>query len=163
MVRKPTELERSPSSFDVSTLCASIDIYLNQLQGQQSYQQFVVTIKVGEAVKVKNEVKNEVSYQDLVVGDATGSAKLTVWVKNIGALKESSSYMLSGMMVREYIWQRFLLMPNEGAHITTVADIGAVREEELDEDNCCLKDPVVVGVMNLDSFRSCFMYKGKMK
>ena len=93
MLGKNTQLERSFSSFDVSTFCKSNcnAINLDELQGLQTYQSVDVTVKVvreGEATKVKNGL----TYQDIVVGDATGCAKVTVWEKNVGELKEGCSY-----------------------------------------------------------------------
>ena len=53
-------------------------------------------------------------------------------------------------------------MPKEDAHITAVSEIGTV-EEEMDEDACNTKDAIVVCVMNFESFRSCFICKGKVE
>lgn len=65
-------------------------------------------------------------------------------------------------MVREFNGRKFLSMPKQNAVISTVADIGCI-EEELDEDCSHLKDAVVVGVMSLDSFKTCFICKGKVR
>ena len=40
--------------------------------------------------------------QDVTVCDATGSARLTLWANEIGKIEEGNSYLLSGMVVREF-------------------------------------------------------------
>lgn len=141
MIKKNTEVEKSLSKFDVSTLvCApSNKIALDQLQQLQNYQRVTVTVKV-VSLKEKEEAKDGLTKQDCVISDATGAATTTVWEKNVGAL-EGSSYKLSGMMVHMFSGRKYLsiAMPKENCEIATIDDIGVVKEESVD-DTCKLEE-----------------------
>jgi hypothetical protein len=66
--------------------------------------------------------------QDIVVADATATARLTVW-EEVGSLEEMQSYKLSGIMVREYSGKNFLSTSKENSTITKIDDIGPVVDE----------------------------------
>lgn len=53
------------------------------------------------------EVSGGKKKQDVLVGDSTGVARVTVWESEIGKLKEGESYKLTGMMVREFKGRNF--------------------------------------------------------
>ena len=163
LVGRETMVEKSPGKFPVVTLNteASNNVTMNQLLALQVYQRVNVCVKVIREGEV-TELKNGLKHQDISIGDATGTGKLTVWEKNTGQLKTGMCYNLSGVMVRQYEGRKFLSVPKEGAEINPIDDIGDIKEEN-PEDICCLKDAVVVGVMGLDTFRSCLMCKGKVK
>ena len=91
LVGRSTEMQRSPTKFDVLTLVCtpSNEITLDQLQGLQAYQQVNVSGKVvreGDAVEVKKGFRK----QDVVVGDASESAKLTLWEHD----QDQKSYLI---------------------------------------------------------------------
>ena len=84
LMRKDTELQKSPKKFNVTSLVCntSNEITFNQLQDLNSYQRVVATVKVVSAQEVK-EVKNGLRKQDYIVGDATGAATVIMWENNI--------------------------------------------------------------------------------
>lgn len=51
--------------------------------------------------------------QDVLVGDSTGVARVTVWESEIGKLEEGGSYRLTGMIVREFKGKKFLSTSRE--------------------------------------------------
>ena len=111
--------------------------------------------------KQESEVKDGLRKQDYIIGDATGATTLTVWEKNVGMLKEGYSYRIAGLMVRIFNGKKYLSMPKEDSEIESIDDIGDV-EDEFDDDELKLEDAVVVGVMLLDTYSSCFSCKGKV-
>ena len=163
MMGKHTQMLKSPSKFDVSTMHQPItEVTLDQLERLQVYQRISVRIKVDSERDVL-ELKNGLKKQDLIMGDATGTAKLTVWEKNVTSLKKGGSYKLSGLMVKVYNGLRYLSIPKEDVHIINILDIGSVEENEPKNTDVSLEDAVVMGVMHLETFRSCFMCKGKVQ
>ena len=164
LMRKDTELQKSPKKFNVASLVCntSNEITLDQLQDLNSYQRVVATVKVVSTQEVK-EVKSGLRKQDYIVGDATGAATVTLWENNIGALKVGASYKLSGMMVREFDGKKFLSMPKQDAEITSIPDIGAVMEEECAVAAGCYMEDAVIGVVLLDTYSSCCICKSNSK
>lgn len=162
MVNRRTEVQKSPAEFDVATLAtsASSEIGLDQLQGLQNYQEVTARVKV-VSTEEESVVKGGLRMQEYVIGDATGAARLTVWERNVGVLKEGSSYRMSGLKVRMFNGKKFLSMPREKCEIATIDNIGDV-EEELGDDENKLEDAVVAGVILLDTYSSCFRCKGKV-
>ena len=105
-------MQRMPTKFYVLTLVCtpSNEITLDQLQGLQAYQRLNVNVKVvRDSEGVSMEVKKGLRKQD--VGDATGSAKLTLWEHDIGLVKEGTSYKMAGLMVKTYYERKFLSKP----------------------------------------------------
>ena len=83
-------------------------------------------LRVDDPIQVTGGKKK----QDIIVGDSTGTARLTLWENEIGSIKEDNSYKLNGMTVREYRGIRFLSTSKDNSHILEVDDIGSVQEEE---------------------------------
>ena len=48
------------------------------------------------------KLKKGLVKQDCYVGDATGTAKLTLWENNVGLIVEDQCYTLSGIKVRSF-------------------------------------------------------------
>ena len=112
LVGRSTEMQRMPTKFYVLTLVCtpSNEITLDQLQGLQAYQRLNVNVKVvRDSEGVSMEVNKGLRKQD--VGDATGSAKLTLWEHDIGLVKEGTSYKMAGLMVKTYYERKFLSKP----------------------------------------------------
>ena len=47
--------------------------------------------------------------QGILIGDSTGTGRLTVWEEEVGTIVSDDSYRLSGMMVREFRHQKTVL------------------------------------------------------
>ena len=110
----------------------------------------VKIIQEKEVIKVKDLVK-----QNYLIGDASGAAILTVWEKNVGVLKQGTSYKLSGVMVRVYNNKKYLSIPKEQCDISSIDDIGDVQEEESEVDSGCYLEGVLITGLKLDIYSSC--------
>lgn len=49
--------------------------------------------------------------QDVIIADATGTARLTIWQLDINKLEKGKSYELKGINVREYCNIKYLTPP----------------------------------------------------
>ena len=110
----------------------------------------------GDAVEVTGGKKK----QDLIVGDASGSCRCTLWEADIDRLEDEQCYRLKELMVKEFRGEKYLSSTKEQSAIEEIGDIGDVEEEDEEEgaSGCKQFDDVrVVGVDRLDN------YSGRMK
>ena len=70
-----------------------------------------------EALKVK---------QDILIGDRTGTLRLTVWEHHIGKLEDSNSYKLIGVNVQEFRGEKYLSTAKANCEVELIEDIGVV-------------------------------------
>ena len=174
LVNKFTDFERSGKKFPVTKdkKCGDA-VELSRLQTLAAFQRVVVKVKVvqvDEAMEVSQGKK-----QDIVVGDASGTARLTVWETEIGKMKEEQSYCLSGIMVREFQGKN-LSTSKEISKIEEIDDIGDIEvaeEEEEEEGGICssqstssglknLENARIIGVDRLDGYNACLKCKSKV-
>ena len=108
MVNKLTGVEKSETKFDVQKKKYGDIITFDKLQSLASFQRVVVEAKV---VRVDDsmEVTGGKVKQDILIGDSTGTGRLTVWEEEVGTIVSDDSYILSGMMVREFRHQKTIL------------------------------------------------------
>ena len=175
LVNKFTEFERSSKKFAVSKGTKSSDaVELSRLETLAAFQRVLVegkVVGVDDAVEVSGGKKK----QDIVVGDASGTARVTVWETEIGKMKKEQSYRLSGMMVREFRGEKFLSTSKENSKIEEIDDIGHIevaKEEEEEERPCSsqggpsgmqhLEDVRIIGVDRLDGYAACLKCKSKV-
>lgn len=131
-VTKHTEAEKSDKVFAVDKV-AKVTA-LGELKKLVSYQRVTVEVKalcVGDVMEVSGAKKK----QDIVTGDSSGSARLTVWEGDIGKVEDDGSYGLIGMTVREYQGERFISTSKENSQIEAMSEIGDVKEESEEENN----------------------------
>ena len=79
----------------------------------------------------QTEVKPGLYKQDIVISDATGSARLTVWQDQINILEQDKSYKLDNLTVRSYNGSKYLTLPKSEFVVKNVDDIGEVKEEQV--------------------------------
>ena len=72
--------------------------------------------------------------QDLVEGDATGSAKLTVWEEEIGKLKEGPQLRFGGSDSTLVLGKKFLSTSKGTSSFKLSEDVGDVADVEETED-----------------------------
>lgn len=100
--------------------------------------QFQCATVSAKAIRVEEpiEVTGGKMKQDVLVGDRSGTARLTIWESEIGKVDVGKSYRLCGMVVREYQGTKFLSTAKQNSEIEEIDDVGAVKEkEEVDEQS----------------------------
>ena len=85
MVSNSTVVLSSPKKLEhlLPTSSTTDSITLGQLPSLQNYQKVSVKVKVLE-VQDKLEVKPDLCKQDVIISDATNTARLTLWQADIG-------------------------------------------------------------------------------
>ena len=77
-------------------------------------------------------------------------------VNNLGGrYRESKSYWLSGLLVREFQTKRYLTTAKEDTHIQEISDVECLPQEENPEQSDV--DPIVkvIAVESISAFQSC--------
>ena len=166
VIGRNTIVKSSPNKFDVMFCSSSSnnEVMLNEVKRIQNFQKVTARVKVVN-VKKCTEVNGGLMKQDVIVGDASGISRVTVWEENVGILKEGVCYKLSGMTVRIFNKKKYLSMSKEGCEIEEIDDIGDVEtvESDADEDRYKLKNAVIIGVSSVESYRACMFCKAKVE
>ena len=110
LVGKDSQVDVSDKEFDVSAISDAKygeTISLDQLPDLDQFQRVSVTVK---ALRVDDlqQIPSGKMKQDVLVGDSTRTARLTLWEEEIGSMDDNSSYQLKGVTVRQFKGKRFL-------------------------------------------------------
>ena len=89
------------------------------------FQRVVCDIKVLK-VNDSEEVSGGKVKQDILIGDTTGTLRLTVWEHHIGKLEEGNSYKLIGVNVQEFRGEKYLSTAKANCEVELIEDIGFV-------------------------------------
>ena len=121
-------------------------VNLKEVLSLVTFQRVTCEAKVVSVDEVE-EVSGGKKKQDVLLGDSTGTLRLTLWEEEIGKMEEGVSYKLCGMVVREFRGRKFLSTSKQNSVIETIDDIGDVEEEDTDEEgNSTLKQSQAIQV-----------------
>ena len=160
--RKITDVLKSPVKIDAAAIVTNLPsdlITLDELPRLENFQTVSVNVKVLH-VKTKEEVKKGLVKQDCYVGDATGTAKLTLWENNVGLIVEDQCYTLSGIKVRSFKGEKYLSIPKDGFSYVPIDDIGVVQEKI--DDIHILHNVEIRAVKYFDAYKGCLTCSGKV-
>lgn len=130
-------------------------ITLDSVSKLQDFQSIIVQAKV-LTVQEPLEVKPSLLKQDVIIADATGTIRLTVWQQDTNQLCIGKSYVFDKVTVRSYDGSKYLTPPKSGWSYKTCDDIGSVEDEpETLRDRNEIGDAIVDGVLHIASNPSC--------
>ena len=135
LVSKFTEVEKSTKEFNVQANSGGGGkvICLNEIEKLVNFQRVTCDVKV-LSVERPVEVPGGKHKQDVVIADASGTVKLTVWENEIDKMEEENCYRISGVVVREFKEKKFLSTSKQDSFIEKIEDLGDVQEDEDDQD-----------------------------
>ena len=143
-VGKFTDVTKSSRSFDVKKTELA-ETYLDELEQCPEQSVLAVCIKVVRVDDLET-VAGGLQKQDVFIGDATRTARVTLWERDIGKLELDKSYKLIGIIVKVFKHEKYLNFSTNSI-VQEVGDIGPVKELVLEEQ-------VKLGAMvGLDSVR----------
>lgn len=156
---RPIEVPETDESIKTTNLI-EITLLIN-------FQKITVDIKVID-VHDPITVNGGKQKQDVIIADATATAKVTLWEKSIDLLVPGHSYTLKNFAVREYNAVKYLSMPREDAEIIPIPDIGDVAEVETESDiehEQVMEyfNPQIIGVPYLDKYKACIKCKARVE
>ena len=163
LIGKESQVDVSDKEFDASAIPNAKygeTISLDQLPDLEQFQRVSVTIK---ALRVDDpqQIPTGKIKQDIIIGDSTGTTRLTLWEEEIGSMDEDSSYQLKGVTVRQFRGKRFLSTSKGVSCIIKADDIGSVDEQEeedydiSDSTTSTVKNAQIVGVLDMQTYSSC--------
>ena len=101
--------------------------------------------------------------RDVVVGDSTGTSKVTLWEEHVDAMDVETRYRLEKFVVREYASQKYLSMSRSGSVIVVIDDIGDVETVTYGTSAVTICNPEIIGVPQLDIYKACLRCKARVE
>lgn len=141
----------------------SKEIMLAELPEIEIFQKVVVQVKaivVKEQVQITEKVK-----QDVIVANSAGSAKVTLWKDQVGCFELGRSYLLMDFLVHVYLSNKYISR-GKGSELRLIDDIGPVAGTTVCsavDEVTVLKQVTIIGVPELDSYKSCLKYKARVE
>ena len=169
MLKNASEIKASTKNLDVGTFIAENEpstmhstetTTLDQLPELQLFRKVMVYVKailVNDPVQLNDKLK-----QDIIVADATGTARLTVWEDHCNSLQQGRSYHLKNYVVRVFQAVKYLSR-GEGSQLLAIEDIGHVAAEVEEDQEITYKHVTIIGVPQLDSYKSCLKCKARVE
>lgn len=100
--------------------------------------------------------------QDILVADATATAKLTLWQDDIGKLEVNKTYELHNLVIKSFNGNKYLTPPKSGFTIEDKPDISITdfKPNELKPNE--LHDVEVIGIADAQLYVKCISCKSSV-
>lgn len=99
--------------------------------------------------------------QEVMIADATSSAKCTLWESSIGSLELDKCYHLKHFSVQEFNSIKYLSIQKQGSEILPIQeemdDIASSNDKNNDDE--VILNSAIIGVSKLDSYKVCMRCK----
>jgi len=163
IVKKGTEISKSHRSFQITKDSKAV-MPLEKVLELPQYQRVAIKAKIMHVDSIF-ELRSGEKVQEVILADATGHAKLTIWGEHLGKVKEGCSFEMKGLMVRDYHGCRCLSTSKEGCSIKEIDDIGKLStnaDDKMQLEIKLIKDVRVFAVDKFESYSSCVKCNGKV-
>lgn len=123
----------------------------------------VKAVEVKEFQELGDKIK-----QDVIVGDLSGTAKITFWEEHVGCMQQGRSYMLKEFVVWTFQSTKYLSR-GVNSELIQIADIGLVHRSQVPNstdgvaEEMVLKEVVIVGVASLETYKTCFKCRSRVE
>ncbi len=166
LLKSATGIKESPKKMNVSALMQEMvvdtptTIELGGISHTDLFQKVTVSVKVLDVKEV--ERAGDKQKQDVIVGDSSGTAKVTLWGENVDKLTNGECYQLQNFIIREFQALRYLSM-TRAADVTRIEDIGDVAQQVDMEETLTLQNVMVVGVPHIDVYKCCLGCRARVE
>jgi len=117
-----------------------------------------------KVVKVNSsKTVNNIPQQDVVIADNTGTIRVSLWGESIDTVVEGGSYRFKNFTMRLFHFKKYLNQAKSQSLIEMIDDIGAVIEQETDEEVSVIHQVKIIGVPALDTYKSCLLCKARVE
>lgn len=149
IIKLYTSVEKSSVNYhitDPKTLGSPM-ITLSDLDNKAEYDRVTLQAKV---ITVNNlqVVSTGKTKQDVDIADNNTSSTITLWEDDVGVLKPTLSYQFNRVQVHKFNGKTTLSLPNFGASIDEISDIGYTVNNEESGDNLSTLDGVTIQAGN---------------
>ena len=161
ILKNATEIGESGKDLDPSIFNSAAEeeepavITLSELSSIENFQKITTQVKVLSKMETM-VVSGGKRKRDVVVGDSTGTSKVTLWEEHVDAMDVETRYRLEKFVVREYASQKYLSMSRSGSVIVVIDDIGDVETVTYGTSAVTICNPEIIGVPQLDIYKACF-------
>ncbi len=164
VVKRYTEIVPSESKFNIENIdnIGATPISLSQLTNTAEFTKVNIKVKVIDVQSPQTTGKS-LKKQEVTIADAYGNCILTLWEDHINCIKLEESYYITKLTVRFFNGDRTLSMPRTGFKLEQIEDIGNVNENTVDSSASTIQGAVVIGVKELQIFKSCLFCKAKIQ
>ena len=83
--------------------------------------------------------------------------------ESVNTVVEGGSYHLENFTVRLFHFKKYLNQAKSQSFIEMIDDIGAVIEQETDEEISIIHQVKIIGVSALDTYKSCLLCKASIE
>lgn len=117
----------------------------------------VKAVDVKEAVELKEKVK-----QDVFIADVTATAKVTLREEHVGSLIQGSSNLLEQFVMHVYQSKKYVFVKRGRFRVSYIETLAHCVETSIDEE-VTLHNVTVIGVPELDSYKTCMKCKVRVE
>ena len=176
LLKGSTKIKASSKTFDIPWQEFDLmepptrEISLSEIQTAEVYERVTAAVKV--QMVTDPVVAGDKKKQEVYIADhSTANAVVQLWEEDIGMMAEGISYKLSGFLVREYAYKRYLSRARNNSTITEIEDIGDVVDptpEDMAAVAVCGESEVlygaeIVGVPKIESHKVCLRCKARVE
>ncbi len=163
MLKSATGITESPKQMNVSAGNGREYAYHNWTWWNITYGPVPEGDSERESVGCeKVETVGDKHKQDVIVGDSSGTAKVTLWEENVDKLKNGECYQLHNFIIQEFQALRHLSMI-KASDVTRIEDIGELAQQADMEETLILQNVPVVGVPHIDIYLCCLGCKARVE
>ena len=160
MLKSNTQIRKSSRKLDMETIMASTldckPITLDMLQTLAQYEKVSVNVKVLQLLQTEQVGQDKKLKRDVLIADHTATAKVVLWEQQVDSLEKDKSYTLKNVHVKEFKSKKHLSIPKNDLEDT-------VDEIPADDEHTTLYNPQIIGVTDLDNYRSCLQCKARVE
>ena len=123
-----------------------------------------VNVKVLQLLQTEQVGQDKKLKRDVLIADHTATAKVVLWEQQVDSLEKGKSYTLKNVHVKEFKSKKHLSIPKNDFEITIINDLeDTVDEIQTDDEHTTLYNPQIIGVTDLDNYRSCLQCKARVE
>ena len=157
IINSSSEITSSATTFKA---VVDNNIKLEQLPLLPKYREVTFDAKVTVVHKPTTVGKLQIDMQDVILSNATGCAKMTVWRPFIGTITEGQSYHFVNIGINKFNAKKYLVYGDNSSKqpITAIGEVVMPPTENKQTATNC----EVIAVTNLKNTRLCITCKGSV-
>ena len=160
ILRSTSKVQSSPKKFSKNKIATLLNekTSLDFLDMKNEHDKVTVSAKVPH-VDQPIQVSANLTKQDVIIADATASAKITLWEDNLNTVDEGQSYEFKSVTVRCYKQEKYLSIPKKGADITLIQDLA---DDDVPNNTITIFNAKVTAA-TLTVYSTCIACKSKLE
>ena len=137
------------------------DVFAEEVNTIESNEKITLNIKVLQILRIGKSTTGA-NIQEVLIADATGLCRCSLWETFIGQLQVHQSYKLTEFYVQEYRNKRCVSNAQQGSVIEPIPniDVGEITADDyVNEEEIEIKNAIVAAVPKLECYKACMQCK----